>query len=892
VTVVVGTVGVLTTDVGLVVQSWDAWIAAATGLPEEDARGRPLGELYPDLATRGLLDRVQRVATSGEVAVLASAFHGYLLPCPPRSRTTHFTRMQQHVIVAPLRSDDAIVGIVVTIEDVTARRDREQELARQLESTDESVRLQAVRALAEADSAQPLVAALGDPSWRVRRAASEGLAHERDDAAIDALVAAVRERNRDAGVLNAALTALVNTDRDVLPSLLPLLDADDADVRTYAALALGLIRDRRAVPALAKALADADDNVRFHAVEALGRIGARGAALPVAAIAESRDFTVAFAALDTLARIGEPSVAPRLVPLLDDPLLQVAAVDALGALGAGDVVGPLVRLLEQPDAPVGPIAVALARLDARQRAESDDGAASLVAGAIGATISATGVDALVQAMGSATDEEARCIARVLGWLDGEGVDDALVCALARPAVRETASDALAARGRRAVAPLIALVAAGSDDEEQDDDVREARRAAAATLGRLGAASAVPVLIPMLEDQPEAAIVAAGALGQIGDARAFEPLLAQLDRSNAAIRQVAVSALNSLGHAELASRLPRLIDDASPRVRESAARVGGYLGDAALLDGMLALSADADESVRRAAVEQLPRFDDPRARSALAHALREGTAGVRAAAARGLAHADPATARELLVAATSDTDPWVRYYAARSLARVGGGEAVARLRDLALHDPVPPVRIAGVEGLGEVGAAEDLASLRAMTGDLDPAVAVPALIALGGTHDLESLDALLATLAHSDRGRRIAALTGLARRAEPTAIEAVASAARRATDPEERDVALQALAAIDDERAVAALVDIAREPAQCAAVVDTLATLAPARVGWLRPALSDPDVSVRCAVIEALGRMRHPLASTMLSDAVQDRDPAARTAAEHALARHDLRASAD
>ena len=162
-TVVAGTVGVLTTDVGLVVQSWDAWIAAATGLPEEDARGRPLGELYPDLATRGLLDRVRRVVTSGEVAILASAFHGYLLPCPPRSRTTHFTRMQQHVIVAPLRSDDAIVGIVVTIEDVTARRDREQELARQLESTDESVRLQAVRALAEADSAQRLVAALGDP---------------------------------------------------------------------------------------------------------------------------------------------------------------------------------------------------------------------------------------------------------------------------------------------------------------------------------------------------------------------------------------------------------------------------------------------------------------------------------------------------------------------------------------------------------------------------------------------------------------------------------------------------------------------------------------------------------------------------------------------------------
>jgi HEAT repeat protein len=888
---VVGTVGVLTTDVALAVQSWDAWVADATGLPEEDVRGRPLAELYPDLETRGLLDRLRRVVASGEVAVLASAFHGYLLPCPPRSRTTHFTRMQQHVVVAPLRSTDAILGIVVTIEDVTARRDRERELARQLESTDESTRLQAVRALAEAEAAQPLVAALGDSSWRVRRVASDGLAHERDDSAIDALVTAVRERNRDLGALNAALTALVNTAHDVLPSLLPLMDVHDADVRTYAALALGLIRDGRAVPALVKALADEDDNVRFHAVEALGRIGARAAALPVAAIAESRDFTVAFAALDTLARIGEPSVAPRLVPLLDDPLLQVAAVDALGALGAGDVVGPLVRLLEQPDAPVGAIAVALARLHARQRADSDDGAASLFAGAIGATIATAGIGALVQALPSATDDEARCIARVLGWLEGEGVDDALVCGLERAAVRETASDALATRGRRAVAPLIALVAAATDGEERDD-VHEARRAAAATLGRLGAASAVPVLIPMLTELPELAIVAAGALGQIGDSRAFEPLLAQLDRPNAAIRQVAVSALNSLGHVDLASRLPRLIGDASPRVRESAARVSGYLGDSALLDGMLALSEDAEESVRRAAVEQLPRFDDPRARSALAHALREGTPGVRAAASRGLAHAEPAAARALLLAATSDTDPWVRYYAARSLVRVGGADAVARLRALALHDSVPPVRIAGVEGLGAIGAADDLGSLRPLTDDPDPAVAVPALIALGGARDVESLEALLATLAHSDRGRRIAAFTALARRAEAAAIAPVAAAVRRVTDSEERSLGLRALAAIDDERAVAALVDIAREPSQCAAVVETLGALPPARVAWLRRALSDADVSVRCAVIEALGRMRHPVASAMLADAVQDPNPAARAAAEHALARHDLRATAD
>ena len=105
-------------------------------------------------------------------------------------------------------------------------------------------------------------------------------------------------------MLNSALSALVGVQADVLPSLLPLMDSDDADVRTYTALALGLLGDPRAVGILVRGLSDEQSNVRFHAIEALGRIGSREAADPLAAVAESRDFDVAFAALDALARIA------------------------------------------------------------------------------------------------------------------------------------------------------------------------------------------------------------------------------------------------------------------------------------------------------------------------------------------------------------------------------------------------------------------------------------------------------------------------------------------------------------------------------------------------------------------------------------------------------------
>ena len=84
-----GPAGVFTTDLALVVQSWDRWLMEATGLAESDVYGRPIAELFPDLERRGLLGRLRRVAEAGAVEVLASAFHAYLLPCPPRAPSAH-----------------------------------------------------------------------------------------------------------------------------------------------------------------------------------------------------------------------------------------------------------------------------------------------------------------------------------------------------------------------------------------------------------------------------------------------------------------------------------------------------------------------------------------------------------------------------------------------------------------------------------------------------------------------------------------------------------------------------------------------------------------------------------------------------------------------------------
>src|ERR1051325_11875190 len=119
-------IGVFTTDANLVVQVWDATLAQLTGIGEEDASGQALTALLPDLEKRGLLKRFQRSLNDGVVEVLAPTFHHYLIPCAPVTPAKHFEIMQQRVTIAPLRDDNTIAGLIVTIENVTERLEREQ----------------------------------------------------------------------------------------------------------------------------------------------------------------------------------------------------------------------------------------------------------------------------------------------------------------------------------------------------------------------------------------------------------------------------------------------------------------------------------------------------------------------------------------------------------------------------------------------------------------------------------------------------------------------------------------------------------------------------------------------------------------------------------------------
>src|SRR5215213_340675 len=714
-------IGVFTTDLHLVIQVWDASLARLTGISEDSASGHALTTLVPDLEQRGLLKRFQRALNDGVVEVLAPAFHHYLIPCAPVTPAKHFDKMQQRVTIAPLRDDnESIAGLIVTVEDVTERLEHERELAARLAEGDESTRLSAAEIITdESYDTTPLVNALSDDSWRVRRAAIKGVSQRAAPEAITALLNSVVENHHNPSLLNSALQVLASTDVDTLSPLIDLLKHRDADLRMQAALVLGEQGDARAADALIQALNDEDTNVRYHAIEALGKLKAGDAVDKLAEIAETSHFFIAFVALDALVEIGDARIVPRMAPLLDDELLRDSTINLVGQLGDETVVAPLTAILITPaTTSTHLVARALATLSDRYEQQYSEG--SYIADLTSHQISPTGVQNLLDELESSNQEDLRSIAMVLGWLKGAGVVRALTRLMGRVDLRDEIIKALVRHGSATVDLLMSQLTA--------EDL-EVRRSAIVALGRIGDSSATQALVNTLSDE-SLALDAANALGEIGDPRAVDGLLKLIGSEDASVRQAAVSALNSVMPPPVSERIIPLLHDSDPNVRESAVKIAGYFGYPKAASGLVELSRDPNERVRCAAIEHLPFVEEERAFDVLVHAMKEETPNVRAAAARALGSMDAPKVIEQLTEGLADEDVWVRYFSARALGRLRSEEGVAALERLIAKEEFNHVRIAALDSLGQIGGQRVAEIARGLVRDDDRDVARAAQVALG------------------------------------------------------------------------------------------------------------------------------------------------------------------
>ncbi|MBM4320945.1 MAG: HEAT repeat domain-containing protein, partial [Deltaproteobacteria bacterium] len=592
-------------------------------------------------------------------------------------------------------------------------------------------------------------------------------------------------------------------DPRALHAVLDGLDAGDLRLRVTAAQALGELGPERASPTvrsrLAALLEDAAPELRAAVVEAMGKLGGT-AALDAAtrALADGQP-EVAQAGLASLAaavRGGTAGALDLLQQALSspEPALRSRAASELGRLGslAMAAIDALVERLSDPVPVVSQAAEeALGRLGWRpvgwrtrrtdkgyvywtRRSEwlKDDPAASqrelLVAAlseedadrrrnaaeGLGLLRDPAAVPALRRLLDDPVFDVQVVAAEALtmlgeqprdepgwaAWLAVRGRWDALAALgpAALPGLEEVLLrgpescrlPALRTLGRIGGAPTVPILLAVL---KLDDP--EAGKLAAEQLGALQASEAAPALVALLADeryQPEVALAlallgkpalaaltsvlgdetaeptarrwAACALGRSGLEKALAPLTRQLASDATYLRAAAASALGTLGLARATEPLGELLrSDAQWMVRLAAAQALGLLQQKSSVKALQRGLADGYGEVRRACITALEALGEPPSAE-----LLEASRMIAAEEwARCAALGPPAVEPLLVVLGERELDPRTQHRcagAAFALGRIGDQRAVAALIE-ALSLPSSEVQRAAAEALGLLGKPE-------------------------------------------------------------------------------------------------------------------------------------------------------------------------------------------
>jgi signal transduction histidine kinase/CheY-like chemotaxis protein len=119
------------TDTQLRVIVWNRWMELHSGHAAAEMMGRSLFDVYKDAVARGIKDYYEQ-ALAGHVTVISHALHRYILPMRPTHPELAFTEMPQSGHIGPLSNDDAVIGTVTIVEDVSDPLASEAQLRKQI----------------------------------------------------------------------------------------------------------------------------------------------------------------------------------------------------------------------------------------------------------------------------------------------------------------------------------------------------------------------------------------------------------------------------------------------------------------------------------------------------------------------------------------------------------------------------------------------------------------------------------------------------------------------------------------------------------------------------------------------------------------------------------------
>lgn len=637
-----------------------------------------------------------------------------------------------------------------------------------LASEDDEIRRLAIERVAflPGREAMPyLLGCLGDPSWRVRKAAVERIADApRDWDAPHFLIKALADGDNP-GRRNAAVEALVRCGAMAVPSLIVATDDPDVDVRKLVVDALAGIGDASAVGRLIEILDDPDSNVQGAAADALGMIGSTEAVPALLNVVKGAagDRLVVFSALRALARIEVPVKARDLREALQDSILLPAAFAVLGRARDPEAQEVLLRGLASGSRSTREAAMAallrlVAVLDPRESAEL-----VLTMRDILDHHSALLADAILR-LGEATLTTRLVLVQFLGLFPRKDIVIPILLAGRDEVLSEIALSTLFHLGPIAEQVLdenwthlesnaknLACRLLGRTEGRQglerlffalEEHDAELRTTAAQALGERQSSEAVPALVNHLE---------AAALAAEEDIESEEELSAVLEAlvriakpESSADEQTTNEAIDLL-----ASRL----HGAAEPVRLAIASVLGRIGrakDLALIEFML---KDPSPSVRRAAVEALARVEPGTLSEPLRLAIADESPTVRIAAANAFGASQHQSALEDLQRLQADSNARVRAAAVRAIAlfavraaKVEVTQEVTQRLRAALHDE-GVVALAALSALDEVGGHAAAQAAQDLLTSSDANLVQAAVGCIGRHGDANQIETLIPLVGH-------------------------------------------------------------------------------------------------------------------------------------------------
>lgn len=663
-----------------------------------------------------------------------------------------------------------------------------EQVREQLASPDDEVRHAAVQGLRDAgpEALPSLIGALGDASWRVRKAALDLVLLAPATESLPLLIAGLRDEG-NAGRRNSSMEALVRLGAAAVPALAPLVTDPDPDLRKFVVDALGNIEAPTVAVLLRTALADPEENVAAAAAEFIGRRRDTAAVPLLLRRLGERGGWLTFGCLRALGEIGDVAAAPAVTALLGEPGLRKTALEALGRVGDDRAVPHLLEALFSRDRGLRYVA-ALAVHRILPRLGSGADAATLAAGVRGRADDE--FFEFLRGLLGQEDQLARATAAtLLGLAQGARMVSILLDAL--PQAAETDQE------------LIAGVLDGLPDADLQllvarllDPSPVVRLRLAGVLGRRGHRAAVPLLLTLLEDGiGHVRSAAALALGRIGDPVAVSPLVALLRDPYPDVREAgmeAIVAIGRIGQSHLGIVLTLLAPHCSAAdegFAAAAVRITGRLGGAGLITRLGPALRDARGEVRRAAVEAIGSVGGVAVVDALRVALTDEDVAVRREAVQRLGATREESALPLLLPMLGDEDLWVRVRAVQALGGIAHPEVWRVLLAVAGGDPPGPRRLAAIRALGAGKVPGSLVVLADLAGAADRETGMAAIEALGALADRGALDVLLARLADPAWGLRAVAVRALGPLASDSRVKsALERAAGEDTDPLVRSLA--------------------------------------------------------------------------------------------------------